>query len=344
MRIVKKLVVAFLILAGVVFSARQVVIASSDATMKVVTPSYAVDSSATSPQYLDGLDLTALQNVDDSTVTSSLLGTTIDSSTPSFVFKFVSGYTPPSDEVIKTMSLRMVYKYNVGSLSSHYVVVRYINGSGSRVTCVSRHNLPLPATSGTYYDESFDVGGCKDGSAVRTIELYYYVAGLVQPVNVSFDHVGVYVSHGNPSASTGGSSSGSETKTTTTFVKSTDVSVGGGTINRGPLTILFGQGALPYETSVSTEVVTSPLVSRPYGLAGNIYKLNVLAAFNGYPLPSFKPSLLFMTYPACTGRPVIVMSTNGKNWRDLFTVRTSSPANTVAAVVSSSAYYAVSCR
>lgn len=309
-----------------------------------ITASLAVDTSAASPQYLSGIDLSPLNSIDDSTLTTSLLPASIDTSSPSFVFKFTTGYTPPSDEEIKSVNLKLVYKTNVGTLSQHYVVVKYLNSSGARNTCVSQHTLPVPSTSGIYATEEFDISSCHDGSSITTLEVYYFASALLQPVNTSFDYIAEKVTHGNKTS--GGSSPSTTTETKSSFIKNIDVSKTGGTIlkENGLLKIIFGFGSLPYETKIETEKVIDPQIVKPANLVGGIYKLSVFASFNGYPLPSFNPSLFFMTYPSCSGRPVIQMSTDGKVWKSLFTVRAYNPLNTVAAVIKSPGYFSVSCN
>lgn len=306
-----------------------------------ITASLAVDTSGTSPQYLSGIDLSPLWSEDNSTLTTSLLPTSIDTNTPSFVFRFTGGYTPPNDEDLKSINLKLVYKYNVGTLSQHYVVVRYLNSSNQRVTCVSQHTLPIPSSSGTYSTEEFDISSCHEGNGVSTLEVYYFAATLLQPVNTSFDYVAMLVKHGNKTTSSATSSE----KTKSIFVKETDVSREGGKISRegGMLNIVFGKNSLPYEVKIDTEKIFSPQVSKPPYLVGNIIKLNVLASFNGYPLPKFNPSLLFLDYPTCGKRPVIKISLDGKIWKNLFTVRAYNPPNRVAAAIKTPGYYAVSC-
>ncbi len=334
--------ILFLSLVSLIFPLNALAVTE---TLTTVTASYAVDTAASSPQYISGADLTPLNAVDNSTITTSQFGTSINTSTANFVFRFSPGYTLPDNEEFKSMNLKLVYKTNVGTLSTHYVVVKYFNNSGVRQTCVSQHNLAIPSSSGSYLTDQFDISGCRDGSKVNNIEVYYYAAASLQPVNTSFDQAVVFIEHGDKSSSSSSSSSSSISSPTSNFVKPIDVSRDGGLITRGNgiVSISFGKNSLPYEANITTEVITDPKVIKPSRLVGNIQKLNVFAAFNGYPLPKFNPALLYLSYPSCSGRPVIRVSTNGKTWKNLFTVRTLHSTNTVAAVIRSPGYYAVSC-
>ncbi len=339
----KKLLFSIVLIFIILIYASPNQIYAGEQTDIMVFATYAVDTSGTSPQYINGVDLSPLANVDDYILTSSLLGTSIDTNTPSFVFKFSNGYTPPSDEEIKSVNLQIVHRMNVGTLSQHYVIVKYINSAGQRVTCISQQNLTIPSASGSNVTDTIDVTSCRDVTGLSTVEVYYFASALLQPVNTSFDQVVLLVKHGNKSSS---SSSSSSNSSTSTFKKPIDVSRNGGTLTRenGALSVLFGKNALPYEVNLNTERVFSPLVRKPNNISGPIYKLSVLSSFNGYPIPKFNPSLLFLDASSCSKRPVIMMSLDGKTWKQLFSIRTYNPSSRVAAVFGSSGYFAVSCN
>lgn len=315
---------------------------AGEQTDNFITASFAVDTSGTSPQYLSGADLSPIHNVDDSTLTTSLLPTSINTDSPSFVFRYSSSYTPPGDEEIKSLSVKMVYKTNVGTLNQHYIQVKYLNSSNQRITCLNQHILSIPSASGSYVTDEFDISNCREGNGLSTVEVYYFAAALLQPVNTSFDQVVLLVKHGNK---TSNSTSDSTTSTKSNFIKSIDVSRNGGYFSRenGWVNILFQKNSLPYEIQLITEKIFSPQVVKPSYLSGYIYKISIFASFNGYPLVKFNPSLIFIDYQNCWSKPIITMSQDGKRWKNLHTVKTLNPANRLAAVVNSPGYYAISC-
>lgn len=337
---VKKVLLVLFVISLFVFP--KFVLAGSS-TNTDATASIAVDMSAASPQYLSGNDLSPLTSVDNSTLTSGLFTGSINTGQANFIFKFTPGYVLPANEEFKSIYLTMVHKMNVGTIGSHYVVVKYFNKAGVRTTCVSQANLTIPSTQGTYASDTINLNNCQNEGKINTIEVYYYAYGSTLPVNTSFDQVVVHIEHGQRSTDPGPSTSTPEKNN---FAKSIDVSRNGGVMDRegGTVKILFGYNSLPYEASIETSKVTSGLVSAPSGLVGNMYKLDVFSSFNGYPLVKFNPALIFLTYPYCNGRPVVQFSNNGKTWQSLFTVRAATPANTVAAVITSPGYYAVGCK